>query len=226
MTPGPVPQKRPPTENRLRRIDERRQQIFSGALSCFEQKGFHETSMADIAGAAGVSTGLIYQYFTDKRDVLFQVINDILEAYNREIPRATVGVQDPLLRFQLASIAYFKVIDKRVSSTLLAYRETKLLDRDQIKILKAKEIQTNQLILDCIQDCIAAGHFRDDRPDLTTYAVLTAAHMWSLKHWRLRKIAGFEDYVRHSLGMIMGSLLTESGRAHLAANDLLDGRPL
>lgn len=213
-------------EPRRRRLEERRQQILSAAVICFEDNGYHETSIADIARTAGVSAGLIYQYFSDKKDVLFQVINEILDAYMREIPRAIVGEKDPLLRFQLSTIAYFKVVAKRVSSTLLAYRETKILDRDQIKVLMAKEVQTNHLIQDCIEECIAAGYFADDRPDLTTYSIINAAHIWSLKNWRLQRIATFDDYVRHSLGLALKSLLTEEGRRHLKTADLLDGRPL
>ena len=32
-------------------------------------KGYHNVSCVDIAKYAGVSTGLIYQYFTDKKDI-------------------------------------------------------------------------------------------------------------------------------------------------------------
>jgi len=218
--------RRAPTESRKRKIEERRRQILSGALSCFAQKGYHETSMNDIANAAGMSPGLIYQYCNDKRDVLFQVILEILEAYYREIPRAIVGLRDPLVRFQAGAIAYYKVIDSRISATLLAYRETKLLDRDQINVMKAKELQTNQLLIDCVQGCIDAGYCADIDPELTVYWVITTAHAWGLKNWRLRSISSFEDYVRRTLRMILNEILNDKGKAHLATHNLLDGRPL
>lgn len=215
------PTRRTPTENRIRKIEERRQQIFSGALQCFEQKGYHETTINDLANAAGVSAGLIYQYFTDKRDVLFQVILEILEAYNRDVPRATVGISDALMRFQAASIAYYNVIDKRIDATLMAYRETKLLDRDQIKILKAKELQTNRLIQDRIQECIDAGLCNEIDSELTAYAVITSAHMWALKNWRLRELCSHKQYIARSLSMILNDMLNDKGKAHLEANSLI-----
>ncbi len=221
LSPASRRTKLPPTPKRHRKTELRRQQIFSGALACFERKGFHETSVTDIAEAAGISSGLIYQYFKDKRDLLFQVILEILEAYNRDVPNALVGVKDPILRFQSASLAYYRVINQRVSAALLSYRESESLDRDQIKILKTKELQTNQLIVDCIEECVRAGYFATPNPELAAYWIITTAHAWGLKNWRLRKITSFDDYARASLRLVTDGMLTELGRAHMKDNDLL-----
>lgn len=209
------------TENRLRKVEERRRQIFSGALRCFEQKGYHETTINDLADAAGVSSGLIYQYFNDKRDVLFQVILEILEAYNRDLPGAISRYSDPLDRFQAAAIAYFSVIEKRIDATLMSYRETKLLDRDQINTLKAKELQTNDLILQCVKQCIDQGLCNTDNAELTTYSVITTAHMWALKNWRLREICTHREYTVHAISMIMNQMLNDDGKAAWKASNLL-----
>lgn len=217
---------KPASGQRKLKTDLRRQQIFSAALMCFEESGYHETTLNDIAAAAGVSSGLIYQYYSDKRDLLFQVILEILEAYNRDITNAIVGVTDPLERMQRAAIAYYKVINKRVSATLLAYRENRSLDRDQIETLKAKEIQTNSLIIECIKKCGERGYIQDVDPELATYWILATAHAWGLKNWRLRKVMSFENYTRETLGNLLRGMLTERGRQHLETCSLLDGRPL
>lgn len=46
--------------------EQRRQQILQAAGVCFAEKGFHQTSMAEIAKAAGLSMGLLYRYFANK----------------------------------------------------------------------------------------------------------------------------------------------------------------
>ncbi len=38
------------------------------AMVCFAKHGFHQTSMHDISGEAGISVGLIYRYFDNKDD--------------------------------------------------------------------------------------------------------------------------------------------------------------
>ena len=58
--------------------DERRNQILGCALAVFASKGFHETSIADICARAHIARGTLYQYFTDKRDVLSALVDRIV----------------------------------------------------------------------------------------------------------------------------------------------------
>jgi TetR/AcrR family transcriptional regulator, fatty acid metabolism regulator protein len=60
------------------RRDERRDQILDAALTVFARKGFHETSIADICVGARIARGTLYQYFTDKRDVLAALVDRIV----------------------------------------------------------------------------------------------------------------------------------------------------
>src|SRR5581483_7133232 len=68
-------------------VEQRRGQILKAAVKLFSEKGYYITTVQQIAAKAGVSTGLIYQYFGDKDDVLFLALNRVLETYEREIPR-------------------------------------------------------------------------------------------------------------------------------------------
>src|SRR5918992_366617 len=52
---------------------DRREDILQASLHLFAERGFHGTSMRDIARAADITEGLIYHYFASKRD-LFRVI--------------------------------------------------------------------------------------------------------------------------------------------------------
>lgn len=51
-------------------LETRRQQVLDAAYSCFAQRGFHETTMQDIAQEAGVSYGVVYHYFDSKEDLI------------------------------------------------------------------------------------------------------------------------------------------------------------
>ena len=50
--------------------DQRRQQILDCALQAFAARGYHDTSIADVCSRAGIGRATLYQYFTDKRDLL------------------------------------------------------------------------------------------------------------------------------------------------------------
>src|SRR5919204_83778 len=52
---------------------DRRTQILEAALVCFGKRGFHQTSMHDISGEAGISVGLIYRYFENKEAVISEL---------------------------------------------------------------------------------------------------------------------------------------------------------
>lgn len=50
--------------------ERRRSEILSAAETCFVAKGFHQTSMQDIASASGLSMGLLYRYFDSKSAII------------------------------------------------------------------------------------------------------------------------------------------------------------
>jgi AcrR family transcriptional regulator len=63
------------TEQRIR---DRRQAILDAATTLFAQRGFSDTSMADIVEASGVATGTVYRYFDNKDAVVMAVSESAL----------------------------------------------------------------------------------------------------------------------------------------------------
>ena len=49
---------------------QRVEEIVAAATACFLEKGFHKTSVQDIAGRAGLSMGLLYRYFPSKEAII------------------------------------------------------------------------------------------------------------------------------------------------------------
>ncbi len=49
--------------------NQKQQDILNSARSLFKDKGFHNTKMEDIATAAGVGKGTLYEYFKNKQDI-------------------------------------------------------------------------------------------------------------------------------------------------------------
>ena len=67
-------------EPKQQRSIEKKDRIIKAAYELFSEKGYYSTVTSDIAKRAGVSTGIVYGYFSDKRDILFYV----LKIYIRE----------------------------------------------------------------------------------------------------------------------------------------------
>src|SRR6516225_12121167 len=61
------------------RMRDRYDTILSAASRAFAEKGYETTSITEIARAADVSDGLIYKYFSNKRDLLEHVLRKFYE---------------------------------------------------------------------------------------------------------------------------------------------------
>lgn len=62
---------------------ERRQQILDCALAAFAARGYHDTSIADVCARARIGRATLYQYFTDKRDLLVALADRIAQRVTR-----------------------------------------------------------------------------------------------------------------------------------------------
>jgi AcrR family transcriptional regulator len=83
----------PRTKDAYRQIrDKRKQQILDTAAVVFAQKGLSSTKISDLAGAAGVSQGLLYRYFSDKEDVFAALVE---RAVHHAIQRAQTALESP-----------------------------------------------------------------------------------------------------------------------------------
>ncbi len=58
--------------------EQRRAEIMEAALNLFSSKGFHETTMDEVAQSAGVAKGTIYLYFQSKEHLLLALKRDFM----------------------------------------------------------------------------------------------------------------------------------------------------
>jgi AcrR family transcriptional regulator len=65
-------------------IAARRNQILDAATKVFAEKGFHPATIRDVAKAAGVADGTIYNYFESKTAVLMGILNRMNETERRD----------------------------------------------------------------------------------------------------------------------------------------------
>ncbi len=59
-------------------LNRRRHEIFASSVSLFIKKGFHETSMREIAESAGMGKSSLYDYFKTKDEILLWEVEDEL----------------------------------------------------------------------------------------------------------------------------------------------------
>ena len=100
--------------------DERRQQLLVVACDLFARSGFHETSMDDIAEAAGVTKPVLYQHFPSKRALYLELLDDTGRRLLDRLAEATAGVTSGRGRVEAGFRAYFEfAVGDRSSFRLL-----------------------------------------------------------------------------------------------------------
>jgi AcrR family transcriptional regulator len=80
-------------------VRERRLALVRAAVEVFFDKGFHGCRVADIAQAAGISQGTVYNYVQSKEDLLYMVCEDHLQAYERIVNTALQGARSSKEKF-------------------------------------------------------------------------------------------------------------------------------
>ena len=67
----------------------RKEEIFNAALFCFNQNGYYETSIDDIAAKAGITKGGIYHHFNSKKELFIELFHSVANRYFKTLQRKT-----------------------------------------------------------------------------------------------------------------------------------------
>ena len=205
-------------------IAKRRGQIVAAATELFAREGFYRTTIKDIAKRAGISSGLVYQYFREKEDILLLVLLEVVDGYSREIPKALEGVTDPLTRLLTSIDAYCRVVDRHRAATVLAYRSTKSLPPDRRELIQIRETETNQIIATGIAECMKLGLIRRVNVDVLVYQIVLAAHGWALKSWHFKSRLSLDEFIRETLDILLMGILTPVGEKKWANQEARAGQ--
>jgi AcrR family transcriptional regulator len=93
----------PPSSRRERRVAARRTLILEAAARLFAEKGFHRTTTKDIAEAADVSEGTLYNYFENKDEMLMGIMTLLVDAQRMDL-RLTDGLPVDARHFLMAML--------------------------------------------------------------------------------------------------------------------------
>ena len=78
--------------------DQKLDTLLAAAAEVFAERGYHETSMRDLARSAGISLAGVYYYVQSKEELLFLIQSRNFEAVIAGMREALDGVTDPLER--------------------------------------------------------------------------------------------------------------------------------
>ncbi len=102
---------------------ERRRHLIAAAADLFLHRGYHATTMDDVARCAGMSKKTVYQVFSGKSELFDALLSDWLAPYAAPIE---AGVRPPreVLTDALSRLANFVLSERQILMTRLLIAET------------------------------------------------------------------------------------------------------
>ncbi|MCP3933351.1 MAG: TetR/AcrR family transcriptional regulator [Bacteroidetes bacterium] len=135
------------------RFAELRQKSISSiketALDLFAHNGFHNTSISAIAKAAGISKGLIYNYFESKEDLLHKIIEEAVDEGEKFTAYIFKNIGDPYLQLKeiveisiqavTSNLEYWKLLTALALQTEVLSELKQVLMQKQIDVFETME---------------------------------------------------------------------------------------
>lgn len=144
--------KRKEREFKLRRTD-----ILEEAEKIFAAKGFHGTTMAEIAGASGFAIGTLYQFFDGKESLYVTMISEKLDEMDAEIKEAVSGGKTILERLERLVRSHFSFVENNLHFWKILLRVESITLSDDKTSLKEKVLNYYLSQIHFVEKIIAQG---------------------------------------------------------------------
>lgn len=136
--------------------------ILAAAQVCFSERGYENTTMAEIAARAGVVEGSVYKYFAGKRDLLLKVIETWYEGLVEHFSQGLAGIKGTRNRLRFLVWQHLVNIRRDAQLSRLMFQEVRLRDDYYQSPLHRMNARYTEFLLAVVREGIARRDFRDD----------------------------------------------------------------
>jgi AcrR family transcriptional regulator len=163
--------------------------LLEAAREVFSRKNFHDATIADITGEAGVGKGTFYLYFANKEELFREVVKDGVRRLRRALGASLEGVDDPEERVRRAVPVIFEFCRAEAGLYLVIFRETALIEMQDPGKYDAFYQPLVRDFMGVIEEGIRRGDFAVRNPEVVAYGMIGL--MSSLiYHWLLTEARG------------------------------------
>ena len=165
------------------RTSVKKSRILDKAGSLFWQKGYHSTSMRDIAKTCNCKAANIYNYFAGKEDILYEVIKHITEKAVASIGHLEDDeVTDPVEQMRSLIKSHFgNLVRMKRSSVLISDSGLKDLSAEHRKAIVRLRDNYDDIMRSVIRRGVKSGQFTVDDEKVVTYfisSVILRSTLW------------------------------------------------
>jgi TetR/AcrR family transcriptional regulator, cholesterol catabolism regulator len=159
-------------------VGTRRNELTRQAARLFAEKGYHGTSIGDLAEAMGVQKGSLYAHIESKADLLWEVARDGAVAFHEALDAVPeqLGATE---KIRAALRAHLRVVAEQLDVATVFIREWRYLDGDRREEFVAERRRYEERFRALFREGRELGALRTDLDDATATLLALSAANWA-----------------------------------------------
>jgi AcrR family transcriptional regulator len=159
-------------------VSSRRTELTRQAARLFAQKGYHGTSIGDIADALGVQKGSLYSHIASKEDLLFDTLMEGAAAFHASLD-AIPDDAAPVEKIRLALRGHLRVVAEQLEVATVFVQEWRYLHGARRDQFVAERRRYEERIRELLREGRDLGELRSDLDEGASVLVLLSAANWA-----------------------------------------------
>jgi AcrR family transcriptional regulator len=155
---------------------DRKEQIYSTASSLFRERGYHATTVRDIARELNMQGGSLYSHIVSKEDVLWEIVSRAAEQFLGRV--RPIVESDELAAEKLREMvrAHVAIVAENLADATIFLHEWKFLSEERRDMIAARRNEYENLYRQVVEDGIREGDFAPADPKMAALLVLSAVN--------------------------------------------------
>lgn len=181
---------------------ERREQILATAERMFSERGYHATSMRDIAAALDLKGGSLYSHINGKQDLLWWSLERAADQFKAAITPFIEGDAPAIERLRGAIAAHVRIVAENLPAATVYFHEWRFLDGARRAEFLARRDAYERAMRAIVSDAVAEGDFPSTvEPKWATLLILSAAN-WLYQWYNPRGALSANEIAERFTGML------------------------
>jgi len=156
----------------------RRSELTRQAARLFAERGYHGTSIGDLAEAMGVQKGSLYSHMASKHDLLYATMREGADAFHGALD----GIPDNLPateKIRLALRAHLRVVSEQLDVATVFVREWRYLEGDQRAEILAERRRYEERVRALFREGRELSELRTDLDEANAALLALSAANWA-----------------------------------------------
>jgi AcrR family transcriptional regulator len=165
------------------RAPSRRDELLGIAAELFAERGFNNTTVRDIADAAGILSGSLYHHFDSKESMVDEILSSFQAELFRTYDAILASDLDPRGKLEAVVRASFEAIDRHHSEVAIFQSDAAfLMQFERFDYLREHNERFHAMWLGLLRDGVASGVLRADVDAELVFRFIRDT-VWVAVHW-------------------------------------------